>query len=251
MDRQGIVSALMLRSVIVWRPLVATLVLHALLIVVMTMNWNSRSQVTQPTVVVAKHIQARLIDAEMLKPKKVKKAAAPAAKRVVTSKPVVKPKPAATVKPKPAAKPISKPKPEPVVLPEPAKSSADEQRAAARDELSQALAAEDVLMEEASDRDIASSYVSLISQTVQNNWSRPPSARNGMEAELIIQLVPTGEVVSVTIARSSGQMAFDRSAVNAVQKAGRFEELQQMPPRIFERSFRQFRLLFKPEDLRY
>ncbi|MCX2979325.1 TonB family protein [Halieaceae bacterium IMCC14734] len=216
----------------------------------MTMNWSSRSQVTEPTVLVPKHIQARLIDAEMLKPKKVKKAAAPPAKRVVASKPVAKPK-AATVKSKPKPVPKVAPKPEPVVVPQPAQPSAEERRAAARDELSQALAAEDVLLEEASDRDIASSYVSLISQTVQNNWSRPPSARNGMEAELIIQLVPTGEVVSVTIARSSGHMAFDRSAVNAVQKAGRFEELQQMPPRIFERSFRQFRLLFKPEDLRY
>lgn len=114
-----------------------------------------------------------------------------------------------------------------------------------------ALDAEDILLEQASDDDIAQSYVALISQTVQNNWSRPPSARNGMEAELIIQLIPTGEVVSVTVARSSGVLAFDRSAVNAVKKAHRFPQLQQLPSRVFEKSFRQFRLLFKPEDLRY
>jgi TonB family protein len=245
------VPTLTARPGIVWRPLLATLVLHALLIVAMTMNWNSSSQVTQPTVVAPRHIQARLIDAELLKPKQkvVRKQPAQPVKRAVASKPVVKPKPAAAVTPKAQPKPPAKvaPKPEPV----PARPSAAEQTAAARDELSQALAAEDILLEDASDRDIAASYVSLISQTVQNNWSRPPSARNGMEVELIIQLVPTGEVVSVTIARSSGQMAFDRSAVNAVQKAARFDELQQMPSRIFERSFRQFRLLFKPEDLRY
>lgn len=249
------VSTLTAWPVIVWRPLLATLVLHALLIVAMTMNWNSSTQVTQPTVVVPRHIQARLIDAELLKPKKkaARKQPARPVRQAVASKPVVKPKPAAAVTPKAQAKPQPKvaPKPEPVAVPEPARPSAAEQTAAARDELSQALAAEDVLLEEASDRDIAASYVSLISQTVQNNWSRPPSARNGMEVELVIQLVPTGEVVSVTIARSSGQVAFDRSAVNAVQKAARFDELQQMPPRIFERSFRQFRLLFKPEDLRY
>ena len=94
-------------------------------------------------------------------------------------------------------------------------------------------------------------FVALIQQTVINYWSRPPSARNGMEAELAIQLIPTGEVVSVTIVRSSGNSAFDRSAVNAVEKAGAFPELQKLPGGEFEKTFRRFRLLFKPEDLRY
>ena len=114
-----------------------------------------------------------------------------------------------------------------------------------------AMEAEDMLLEQASDNEVAQSYVALISQTVQNNWSRPPSARNGMEAELIIQLIPTGEVVSVTVVRSSGLQAFDRSAVLAVQKAERFPELADLPSRVFEKNFRRLRLKFKPEDLRY
>ena len=72
-----------------------------------------------------------------------------------------------------------------------------------------------------------------------------------MEAELALQLIPTGEVVSVTVIRSSGNPAFDRSAINAVEKAGEFPELRQLPPGEFEKTFRRFRLLFKPEDLRY
>ena len=60
-----------------------------------------------------------------------------------------------------------------------------------------------------------------------------------------------GEVVSVQVLRSSGNSAFDRSAVNAVEKAGAFPELQQLPGREFEKTFRRFRLLFRPEDLRY
>ena len=76
---------------------------------------------------------------------------------------------------------------------------------------------------------MAASYAALIQQTVINYWSRPPSARNGMEAELSIQLIPTGEVVSVNVIRSSGNSAFDRSAINAVKKAGSFPELQNLP----------------------
>ena len=92
----------------------------------------------------------------------------------------------------------------------------------AQQELALALDAEDDLFEEASDEELALSYVSLIARTIEDNWSRPPSARNDMEAELILQLIPTGEVVSVSVARGSGNLAFDRSAMNAVKKAERF-----------------------------
>ena len=121
----------------------------------------------------------------------------------------------------------------------------------ARAELALALDAEDVLLEEASDQEVTQSYVALIARVIEENWSRPPSARNEMEAELTLQLIPTGEVVSVTLARGSGSAAFDRSAIAAVMKAERFPELQDLPSRLFEKDFRRLRLKFKPEDLRY
>ena len=91
-------------------------------------------------------------------------------------------------------------------------------------------------------------YVYKIQREIVQNWSRPPSARNGMEALLKVFLVPTGEVVNVTVVKSSGNGAFDRSAVLAVQKVQRF----QVPnnSRQFERNFREFAVLFRPEDLR-
>ena len=70
-----------------------------------------------------------------------------------------------------------------------------------------------------------------------------------MSVLLQINLVPTGEVISVNVLRSSGDAAFDRSAVQAVRRADRFPELQDMSIGLFERQFRQFNLLFKPEGL--
>ena len=90
-----------------------------------------------------------------------------------------------------------------------------------------------------------------IRAAVINRWTRPPSARNGMVSVLSIQLVPTGEVVGVSVLQSSGNFAFDRSAMNAVERAGRFPEVAQLEDRIFEANFRRFQLIFKPEDLRY
>ena len=117
-------------------------------------------------------------------------------------------------------------------------------------ELEDAIAQENAQSQAADDQELANSYTALITGVIQNNWNRPPSARNGMETELALQLVPTGEVVSVRVVRSSGNAAFDRSAENAVLKAERFPELQQLPPRVFEQYFRRLRLKFRPEDLR-
>jgi len=98
--------------------------------------------------------------------------------------------------------------------------------------------------------EMANSYIALITDAIQNNWNRPPSARNGMEAELALRLMPTGEVLNVTVIKSSGNGAFDRSAENAVRRAGQFPELQNLPTAIFEQYFRKLRLKFRPEDLR-
>jgi len=113
-----------------------------------------------------------------------------------------------------------------------------------------ALAAEDELLLAEQDEVMAQSYVAQIAHAIGQHWSRPPSARRGMTCELQLQLIPTGEVVSVSVSKGSGNGAFDRSAEQAVKKLGRFESLADMPPALFERYFRQFTLLFDPQDLR-
>ena len=238
---------------IIVRPALATLLIHGLLLLSLTLNWGVQDREVVKAKPAPTVINARLVDASEFKPKPkpvIKKAQPkpkPKPKPVVkkpdeTPKP--KPKPAVTKKPTVA----SKPKLVTTAVPQPApRITREELSRIAREELAATAAAEQASATGA----MSASFVALIQQTVINYWSRPPSARNGMEAELAIQLIPTGEVVSVTIVRSSGNSAFDRSAVNAVEKAGAFPELQTLPSAEFERTFRRFRLLFKPEDLRY
>ena len=66
----------------------------------------------------------------------------------------------------------------------------------------------------------------LMQARITQNWRRPPSARNGMEVLLIISLVPTGEVVGISVSSSSGSTAFDRSAIAAVERVARFQRSQ-------------------------
>ncbi len=117
-------------------------------------------------------------------------------------------------------------------------------------EFDQALAAEQALINAREDEQAANSYRQLIQQRLSENWSRPPSARLGMETLIRIRLVPTGRVVGVTVLKSSGDSAFDRSVEQAALKAEQFVELQTMDPALFERKFRQVDVAFSPEDLR-
>lgn len=94
----------------------------------------------------------------------------------------------------------------------------------------------------------ARSHLGSLVAAIEEHWSRPPSARDGMQVELQISLVPSGELVAINVVRSSGNAAFDRSAELAVRQAAPFSVPQD--PKLFEQQFRQLRLLFTPEDLR-
>ena len=115
-------------------------------------------------------------------------------------------------------------------------------------EFAQTLAEEQLLLKAQEDEVAANSYRQLISLRLSENWSRPPSARRGMETLIRLQLVPTGRVVGVTVLKSSGDSAFDRSVEQAAFKAAQFIELQQMSPSLFEKKFRQVDVSFSPQD---
>ena len=227
-------------------PLTVTILLHAFVLLVALVQMPEQKSVV-------KRVQPKYVKAELVtlkKPKAVKKT-----RKITRKKPIKK-----TVAQKTPAPQQSKVKQQQKAK-QLAEQRAKEQRLAKRraeerlqrqaeQELAEAMAQEEALAEAESDLELANSHIALITETIQNNWSRPPSARNDMEAELILQLVPTGDVVNVQVVKSSGDSAFDRSAENAVRRSERFPELQQLPNRIFERYFRQLRLKFKPEDLR-
>ncbi|WP_086479172.1 cell envelope integrity protein TolA [Oceanospirillum sanctuarii] len=114
--------------------------------------------------------------------------------------------------------------------------------------LQAALDEEEAFLSQLEDRERLASMQMLIKSYVEQNWSRPPTARKGMQAVLKIELLPTGEVKSVNVIESSKDSAFDRSAEQAVYRAGPFRELQDLKPHQRD-AFRSFNLVFKPEDI--
>ena len=233
-------------------PLVLALVVHAMAVLALIEGWTvtDESSYAPRTEV----IEARLIELE----------ATPAPAEVVERpSPAPRPEPAprearpapqqapARTETAPAVDPEPAPPPEPVTPPT-SPRQADFEDDALREmleaSLDDAIASEAALLGSQRADAAVASYVGTIVRRIEQNWSRPPSARNGMQATLLIGLVPTGEVVSVEVTASSGNSAFDRSAQVAVRDAAPFEVPDD--PALFEREFRRLRILFRPEDLR-
>ena len=84
----------------------------------------------------------------------------------------------------------------------------------------------------------------LIEKKVDRYWLRPPGTAQGLSCLILVKLIPGGEVVDARVIRSSGNIAFDRSAEGAVRKASPLP----LPtdPKLFSQ-FRNFEFEFKPD----
>ncbi|MEH6550247.1 MAG: cell envelope integrity protein TolA [Pseudomonadales bacterium] len=233
-------------------PVSITIAMHALLAYFVIVGWELTQQ-PQVRHTMPQYIKAELVVLEQKAPPKPKPKPViqkPQPKPKVKPKPKPKPKPVVKkAEPKPEPKPKEKPKPEPKAEPVPVKPKVDvlaQQQLAA---MQQAMVEEEAEQQASSDQQLANSYIAVIQQTITQSWSRPASARNGMQVTLSMQLIPTGEVVDVRVLQSSGHDAFDRSAVTAVKRVERFDELANVPSRVFDKYFRKLNLVFRPEDL--
>lgn len=225
-------------------PLLLAFGVHAAVALALAQGWKPPP--VEPRVVTPNIVDAALLVLERPKPRPAARSTPP-------------PAPEPQVKPERPAAEVPKPKVDPLAEQRRQQEKAERERqreeearkkrleALAESAFEEALEREMMDLGEGTDESAALTYAGGIYQAVVANWSRPPSARNDMEAQLRVELIPTGEVVSVTVISSSGNIAFDRSAESAVRKARRFE----VPPetRLFERHFRSFILLFKPQDL--
>jgi colicin import membrane protein len=124
----------------------------------------------------------------------------------------------------------------------------EQDRKQAEQQLAAAVAAEEQQRQEAALRaramTAAEKYKVLIRQKVSRNWSRPAGTAKGLQCLVRVRLAAGGEVMSVSIVRSSGNQLFDRSVENAVNKASPLPLPEDKD--LFE-YFREIEFLFNPE----
>ncbi|MCV6143414.1 cell envelope integrity protein TolA, partial [Pseudomonas aeruginosa] len=151
--------------------------------------------------------------------------------------------------PPPPPPPPPPPKTPPPPPPAPPRKAAEDKKAQALAELlSDTTERQQALADEVGS-EVTGSLDDLIVNLVSQQWRRPPSARNGMSVEVLIEMLPDGTITNASVSRSSGDKPFDSSAVAAVRNVGRIPEMQQLPRATFDSLYRQRRIIFKPEDL--
>ena len=181
------------------------------------------------------------------KPEIVEKAAPPKPKPV----PKVEPKP---LPPKPVAKAEIKPPPKPVAKPEPLKPRVDESKRfreeLAREQASLAVDRERQLLKDLAARESSAAsskaqaaWIDKVRAKIRGNIVLPPEIKGNPEAVFSVAQLPTGEVLSVKLKKSSGVAALDSAIERAVLKSSPLPK----PDSGFTAP-REFELRYKPHD---
>lgn len=115
-------------------------------------------------------------------------------------------------------------------------------RAEREAELKRALASEEE--GEAIQRSgVVDEYRTLLTQTIERNWIRPPSARAGLECTLDVTQATGGTVIDVRIGACNGDQAVKESIANAVYRSSPLPAPRD--PRAFSR---KLVIVFKPTE---
>jgi len=114
-----------------------------------------------------------------------------------------------------------------------AAQQADLRRALEDEEAGEALARSGVVDE----------YRTLLIQTIERNWNRPPSARAGLECTLYVTQATGGTVLDVKIGACNGDQAVRESVANAVYRSSPLPAPRDA--RAFER---RLVMVFKPTE---
>lgn len=170
---------------------------------------------------------------------------------------VEEPKPPPKVEPPPVPKPdivvekAPKPKPKPDDFKKRMQEQlALEQKAVDEQRRQEELRAEQRQVRERLAREQAAArakglaeYVARIQAKVKLNWILPPDLKGNPEAVFLVVQLPTGEVLSVKIIKSSGVPAYDAAVERAVLKSS------PLPlPASREHFDRELKLTFRPRD---
>ncbi|WXG58646.1 MAG: TonB C-terminal domain-containing protein [Candidatus Sedimenticola sp. (ex Thyasira tokunagai)] len=88
----------------------------------------------------------------------------------------------------------------------------------------------------------------IIRAVIESKWHIPESAaEKGLQAKLRVHLGDDKEVIKIVVVESSGDLEFDQTALDSIQLAKDFRELDGLSKEMFETNFRKFIMVFKPD----
>ena len=90
--------------------------------------------------------------------------------------------------------------------------------------------------------------IALIQDRINSIWKKPSLGNKNIQSQFVINLAPSGEILSFDLISSSGDKAFDESALAALSSISFITEVIGLDRKYFERNFRSFNLVFKSKN---
>ena len=91
-----------------------------------------------------------------------------------------------------------------------------------------------------------SMYAQKIISTIENAWMKPRNIPEGLVANLRLKIRSSGRIASAELLKSSGNIRFDNSALQAVRRVETFNFFDSMPKTLYDKEFKIIAISFNP-----
>tara|TARA_Y100000590_G_C15637484_1_gene983563 strand:+ start:391 stop:1023 length:633 start_codon:yes stop_codon:yes gene_type:complete len=89
-------------------------------------------------------------------------------------------------------------------------------------------------------------YADNIIKTVEDAWMKPKNIPGGLVANIKLRIKPNGRIIKSELIKSSGNIRFDNSALQAVRRVEVFHFFDSISPRLYEKEFKNIAISFNP-----
>lgn len=110
----------------------------------------------------------------------------------------------------------------------------------------QDLIKEDELIFKESEENQIEMFSSLVIQSLQSAWRKPINIQDGLVCNLRLTINKNGRVLSANLIKSSGNIRFDNSAMQAVRRVETFSIFKEMQKEVHEDTFKNIIFRFNP-----
>ncbi len=89
-------------------------------------------------------------------------------------------------------------------------------------------------------------YANNIIKTVEDAWMKPKNIPEGLVANIKLRIKPSGRIIKSELIKSSGNIRFDNSALQAVRRVEAFHFFDSISSRLYEKEFKNIAISFNP-----
>ena len=89
-------------------------------------------------------------------------------------------------------------------------------------------------------------YAQKIITTIESAWMKPRNIPKDLFANLRLKIRSSGRIIGVELIKSSGNIRFDNSALQAVRRVETFSFFNSMPKNLYESEFQIIAISFNP-----